>query len=71
MKILHIFKTEPDDTTKTLVNILSEGKEANEFELFKEEGDSDNLLDLIFKHDKVIIWWYCHTRRSRVKQTVN
>ncbi len=57
MRILHIYKTEPDDTTKTLVNILSEGKEVTEFELFKDGVDYDKLLDLIFEHDKVVTWW--------------
>jgi len=57
MKVLHIYKTEPDQTTKTLVNILSEGQEATEFELFKDDVDYEKLLDLIFEHDKVVTWW--------------
>jgi len=57
MRILHIYKTEPDDTTKTLVNILSEGEEVTEFDLFKGSVDYGELLDLIFEHDKVVTWW--------------
>ena len=57
MRVLHIYKTEPDQTTKTLVNILSEGQEATEFELFKDDVDYERLLDLIFEHDKVVTWW--------------
>lgn len=59
MKILHIYKTEPDDVTKTLVGILSEGKEVTEISLYQGEPDYGQLIDLIFEHDhdKVISWW--------------
>lgn len=57
MRILHIYKTEPDETTKTLVKILSEGEDVTEFDLFKDNVDYGKLLDLIFEHDKVITWW--------------
>jgi hypothetical protein len=59
MKILHIFKTEPDETTKTLAAIVSEGKEISEFALYHGEPDYGKFIDLIFEHDhdKVISWW--------------
>ncbi len=57
MRILHIYKTEPDETTKTLVKILSEGEDVTEFDLFKDNIDYGKLLDLIFEHDKVVTWW--------------
>ncbi|MBW1730205.1 MAG: hypothetical protein JRJ75_04910 [Deltaproteobacteria bacterium] len=57
MKILHIFKSEPDETTKILVDIVSNGKETTFFDLFKDDTDYDELIDLIFEHDKVITWW--------------
>ena len=57
MKILHIYKTEPDETTKTLAGILSEGKKVTEFPLYQGEPDYENLIDVIFDHDKVITWW--------------
>jgi len=59
MKILHIYKTEPDNTTKTLVDIVSEGKEITEFPLYQGDPDYGRLIDLIFEHDhdKVISWW--------------
>lgn len=57
MKILHIFKSEPDETTKILVDIVSNGKETTFFDLFKDDADYDELIDLIFEHDKVITWW--------------
>ena len=57
MKILHLVKTEPDDKTKTLINIYSEGEETNVFHLYAPQADYDDLIDLIFDHDKIISWW--------------
>ena len=59
MKMLHILKNEPDDTTKTLMGILSEGKETTDFPLYEVAPDYGKLIDLIFEHDydKVISWW--------------
>lgn len=59
MNILHIYKTEPDETTKTLVGILSEGKDITEYPLYQGEPDYGKLIDLIFEHDhgNVISWW--------------
>ncbi len=57
MKILHIFKTEPDQVTNTLVEVISKGEEITTFELYKDDVDYGRLLDLIFEHHKVITWW--------------
>ena len=59
MKILHIYKTEPDGTTKALSDIVSEGKEITEFPLYQGEPDYGRLIDLVFDHDpgNVISWW--------------
>ena len=57
MKILHILKTEPDNNTKTLIDILSEGEEATVFCLYDKQVDYEKLIDLIFEHDKTISWW--------------
>ncbi len=57
MKILHILKTEPDADTKTLIEIISKGEESTLFELYQGNVDYENLIDLIFDHDKVITWW--------------
>jgi len=57
MKVLHIYKTQPDEMTKTLVRTLSEGEQVTEFDLFRGDVDYEKLLDLIFDHDKVITWW--------------
>lgn len=59
MKMLYILKSEPDDNTRTLMGILSEGKETTDFPLYEGEPDYGRLIDLIFEydHDKVITWW--------------
>ena len=57
MTLLHILKSEPDGNTKTLIESLSAGEDSELFPLYKGEVDYDNLLDLIFAHDRVISWW--------------
>jgi hypothetical protein len=57
MNILHIFKSEPDQTTKALTDIISEGNNTEVFQLFDEETDYEMLIDKIFTNDKVISWW--------------
>jgi len=59
MKTLHILKTAPDADTNALMAMLisSEGEEATIFRLYEEPADYEDLLDLIFEHDKVISWW--------------
>ncbi|NQU13315.1 MAG: hypothetical protein HQ561_04165 [Desulfobacteraceae bacterium] len=56
MKTLHILKTEPDKNTETLMDILSKGEEATVFRLY-EDRDFEELIDLIFEHDKTVSWW--------------
>ena len=59
MKWLHIHKSEPDENTKTLTEILSEEGKTTVFPLYEEDSDYEKLIDLIFEHDhdKVITWW--------------
>ena len=57
MKVLHILKSEPDENTRSLVEIVSEGEEAIQFGLFEEGADYEKLIDMIFEHEKVITWW--------------
>ena len=59
MKTLHILKTTPDDDTNALMAMLvsSEEEGATIFRLYEEPADYEELLDLIFEHDKVISWW--------------
>ena len=59
MKILHILKTEPDNTTKALISAFGDSQDEEEtvFKLYDEQADCEKLIDLIFEHDKVISWW--------------
>jgi len=57
MKLLHILKSAPDEQTKTLMGIVSQGEESTEFGLYDESTDYGKLIDLIFEHEKVITWW--------------
>ena len=57
MKLLHILKSEPDDNTKTLIRILSEGHETRRVTLYEGDQDYKQLIDQIFENDKVISWW--------------
>ena len=57
MKILHILKSEPDDNTLTLMEILSQGEDKTEFKLYGEKADYEKLIDSIFEHDKILSWW--------------
>jgi len=57
MKLLHILKSEPNNNTKTMIDILSEGEESRVFTLYDDQPDYENLIDMIFGHDKVISWW--------------
>jgi len=57
MKVLHIFKTEPDETVKTLAQAWNEGREVTEFHLYQNPVDYDRLIDLIFENEKVLSWF--------------
>lgn len=57
MKMLHILKSEPDDTVRGLMDILSEGNDTMTFALYEGEPDYERLVDLIFESEKVITWW--------------
>ena len=57
MKILNVYRSEPDETTKKLVAIVSEGNESESFDLNVDAPDYDKLVDMVFGADKTICWW--------------
>ena len=57
MTTLHVFKSEPDETTNTLVDIVSKTDDKKVFMLYKEEADYEKLIDQIFECDKIVCWW--------------
>lgn len=61
MKILHILKSEPDETTEQFIQNLAGDKDETTVQpLFLANVaslDWHRLLDDIFSHEKVICWW--------------
>jgi hypothetical protein len=57
MKILHIFRTEPDETVKNIVKTTTNGDESKVLELYKGDIDWSCVVDDIFSHEKMISWW--------------
>ena len=57
MKILHVYRSAPSETTKKLVEIVSEGREANSFDLNVDNPDYDALVDMVLAVDQTICWW--------------
>lgn len=57
MKVLHVYRSEPSETTKKLVEIVSEGRENDSFDLSVDSPDYDALVDMVFAADQTICWW--------------
>jgi len=57
MKILHILRTEPDETVKEIVASTTNGDQSTAVQLYKGDIDWSRLVDDIFSHDKIICWW--------------
>ena len=57
MKVLSIYRSEPDETTKKLVEIVSRDREADSFDLSVDSPDYDALVDKMFAADQTICWW--------------
>ncbi len=57
MKVLHVLKSEPDETINTLKSAFAESDEVQEFAMYKGNVDYDKLIALVFDSDKVICWW--------------
>ena len=57
MKILHVFKSEPDAVIEKLIEPLAKGKKVREFKMYQGNVDYDKLVELVFENDKVICWW--------------
>lgn len=59
MKILHVLKSEPDQTTRRIMSVINQPDDvqATEYSLFQENPNYEELIDLIFENDKVISWW--------------
>ena len=57
MKVLHVFKSVPDETVNTLKSGFAQRDEVQEFDMHKGDVDYDKLIEMVFDNDKVICWW--------------
>jgi len=57
MKILNVYRSEPDETVQKLVEIVNRDRESVSFDLYAESPDYDKLVDMIFDADQTISWW--------------
>jgi hypothetical protein len=56
MTTLHIFRNEPDERVRELVQEITP-EETTQIALYEENVDYDRLVDAVFRHDRVISWW--------------
>ncbi len=57
MKMLQVYRSEPNEVVTTLVEILNRDREADEFCLYEENPNYDELVSKIFAADKTVCWW--------------
>ena len=57
MKVLHILRSEPDETVEKLTQELSMDTTASVVMLYDAPVDWSALVDKIFENDKVVCWW--------------
>jgi hypothetical protein len=57
MKVLNVYRSEPDEVVKKLVSIVTRDREKDSFDLNVETPDYDALVDKIFAADQTICWW--------------
>ncbi len=57
MKILHVYRSEPNDTTRKLVAIVSEDRDNESITLYGATPDYDKLVDAVMAADQTICWW--------------
>lgn len=57
MKVLHILRSEPDETVEKLSRAVSSENTITVAPLYQGQVNWKALVDEIFTHDKVICWW--------------
>lgn len=57
MKILNVYRSEPDETVKKLAEIVTRDRTGDSFDLTVENPDYSTLVDKIFAADQTICWW--------------
>jgi hypothetical protein len=57
MTTLHIFRSEPDEQVRELIQAITPG-EIRLVVLYDEVVDYDQLVSAIFTHDRIVSWWW-------------
>lgn len=57
MKILNVYRNAPNDDVKKLVEIVTEGRDSESFDLNVDAPDYGKLVDMVFDADQTICWW--------------
>jgi hypothetical protein len=57
MKILNVYRSQPDEVVEKLVEIVTRDRESDSFDLTVDSPDYDALVDKIFSADQTICWW--------------
>jgi len=57
MKVLNVYRAEPDETVKKLVEIITRDRETDTFDLSVDSPDYNELVEKIFAADQTICWW--------------
>lgn len=56
MKVLHILKTEPDETVKRIIEYHLKRYNVKVVRLYRKDISYSDLLKAVFEYDKVISW---------------
>ncbi|WP_333656118.1 hypothetical protein [Dissulfurispira sp.] len=56
MKVLHLFKSEPDETTKKIIEMHKAENEVKVIDLTEGNISYGSLVEDMFSYDKVISW---------------
>ncbi len=57
MKVLHIFRSSPDETTLQLAEGFSVSNDSQSIELYNTIIDYAQMINDIFESDQIICWW--------------
>lgn len=56
MKVLHILKDEPGETTEKIIKEHKKDNEVTIVKLYKKDRRYEEIIDLIEKSDRIITW---------------
>jgi hypothetical protein len=56
VKILHILKKAPDESTRKIIELQAPGNEVKTVELYKSGVSYDKLIADVFAYDKIFCW---------------